>query len=205
MSQARMDDPGKFKSEPVEPWPEEPEGHYGPRARVSALRPPPLIEETVSGVIVSPPESESLRFVFDSQGRLVNYWEFPFELIINAIPDTVHYIAFVHAVKVLGSVETHIAICLLLRMLKRKYMKNLRGDDETRFWNTWDIAKLGRRHAEMGALIGLVGRSIESGGLLSELGAEIGGDGKIRLLDPDLSAPAPKAKAAATKRKPRVN
>jgi hypothetical protein len=199
MTQDQAENPDKT-SAPEEPWPDRPENDYGPRGRVSRLRPPPLLEETVTGVFVSPSASETLRFGFGNSGRLLNYVEFPAEFISNALPDTIHYIAFTHAVKVFDSPETHAAICLLLRMLKDRYMPNLEVTDATGFWETWDMKSLMGDHARMSALTGALRTSFGSGNLLKAVGVTIAGDGKIRLLDPVIKEAPP-----AKKNAPRVN
>lgn len=168
-----------------------PEGQYGIRGRVSKLHPPGLIEETVRGVIVSPPDTESVRLVFDRSGRLVRYFDLPPEMVINAIPDTVHYAAFPNFVKTSGAPASHAAICLLLRMLQQKFMTNLQVDDETGFWKTGSIEVLERKHAEMSALLSLFRESKDVGALLRALGIEIPASGRIEQLSPKLTMPSP--------------
>jgi hypothetical protein len=194
------DDPGAKPKHPPEPWPETKE-KYGLRARVSKLYPPGLIEETVRGVMVSPTDTDSLRLVFDKNGRLVNYMELPVDIVINAIPDTAHYIAFPHFLKTQGAPASHAALCLLLRMLKQKFMKNLIVKDPTRFWATGNFARLEREHAELGAIIGLFRTSKNLGGLLRAMGVDIPGS-KVEQLDPNLKIPVAKKK---TKKKSALN
>jgi hypothetical protein len=195
-TQAQADgDPSAKKIRDDEPWPELPEGHYGIRGRVSKLHPPDLIEETVRGVMVAPPDTESLRLVFDQKGRLVHYMELPAELVINALPDTIHYVAFPHFVKTSGSAASHAGICELLHLLKRKFVKNLKVKDETSYWKTGDVESLKRQHAAMDSVLGTFRKSKDLGGLLRALGADIPGGEKIELLDPRIDdLPATKAK-----------
>ena len=189
-TQAQADgDPGTKVRNP-EPWPELPDGETGIRGRVSRLHPPGLIEETARGVIVTPPDTESLRLVFDRNGRLVQYMEFPAFLVIDALPDTVHYAAFPHFTKTSGAPATHVALCLLLDMLKQKFMKNLKVTDDTGFWKARNIERLERRHAEMSGLLGRFRESKDLAGMFRALGVDIPEGSKIKLLDPHLEIPA---------------
>ncbi len=174
----------------AEPWPELPEGETGLRGRVSRLHPPPLIEETARGVIALPPDTDSLRLVFDGSGRLVRY----------AMPDTNHYAAFPNFVKTTGAIESHVSICVLLRLLNGKFMNDLEVTDDTELWNTWNAKALERKHAEMRALIGIFRQSKDQGGLLRKLGVDIP-EGKVELLGSLEERPAPKKKT----KKPALN
>ena len=189
-TQAQADgDPGT-EDAGTESWPAMPEGQFVLRGRVSRLHPPGLIEETVRGGIVVPPDTESLRLVFDRSGRLVRYMDLPAELVINAIPDTVHYAAFPNFVKTSGAPASHAAICMLLRMLKQKLMKNLEVNDDTGFWKTGSVETLARKHAEMNALLSIFHRSKDVGALLRALGVDVPKGGKIEKLDPRVEMPS---------------
>jgi hypothetical protein len=183
MTQAEADGARASEEREYEPWPESTEGQ-SLRVRVSRLHPPPLIEETVRGVVVTPPDSDSLRLAFDCGGRLVRYLDLPAEVVINAIPDTNHYIAMPHWLKTTGAPATHAALCALLRMLKGKYMKDLEVSDETGFWKSGNVARLEFEHAQMGTLVGVFQKSLSVGGLLNGLGMEVPENGRIQMLDP---------------------
>jgi hypothetical protein len=201
VSQAEADrDRGAKTADPdPEPWPETEQTH-GLRARIGKNRPPPLIEETVRGIYAIPPDTESLRLVFDHTGRLVHYMELPPEIVIGAVAGTNHYMAFPHFVKTQGATGSHVALCLLLQLLKRKYMPKLVVRDDTGFYKSGNLADLEQSHAELSAILGVLKRSKDLGGLLRWLGMEVA-DGKVRLLEPDIPKPAPAGKAA----KPVVN
>lgn len=171
-----------------------PEGQFALRARVSRLHPPGLIEETVRGVIVMPPDTESVRLVFDRGGRLVRYMDLPAEVVINAMPDTIHYADFPNFVKTSGAPASHAAICLLLRMLQQKFMTNLQVDDDTGFWKTGSIEQLERKHAEMCAILDVFRGSKDVGALLRALGIEIPNNGRIEQLAPQCVMPPPQEK-----------
>jgi hypothetical protein len=194
-TQAQADgDPGTEEPD-KEPWPPMPEGQYSLRGRVSRLHPPGLIEETARGVIVIPPDTESVRLVFDRGGRLVRYMDLPAEVVINAMP------AFPNFVKTSGAPASHAAICLLLRMLQQKFMTNLQVDDDTGFWETGSIDLLERKHAEMIAILGVFRESKDVGALLRALGIEVPTGGKIEQLVPQCEMPS----AARQKKKTTLN
>jgi len=188
MSQAEADgDPGTKVIDPdPEPWPER-TAKSGLMVRVSKRHPPALIEETVRGMYVVTPDTDSLRLVFDRTGRLVHYMDIPPEMVINAIPETNHYIAFGHFAKTQGATASHAALCLLLHILKRKYMPKLRVRDDSGFYQSGSLAKLEQSHADLGALIGVFSRSKDVGGLLRSLGADVG-EGEVKLISPIVGA-----------------
>ncbi len=175
-TQEEADNPKPSTADPdEEPWPENLQGRGGMLVRVSRRRPPPLLEETVSGVYVCPPNSESVRLVFDRSGRLVHYHDTPPEMVLNAMPDTAHYIAFRHFVKICGSPKEHAIVCLLLRMLKDKHMKDLQVTDDTGYWESGDFEDMEMRHVEMLLLIAALRQSLEKAG--------------VKMLDPRLADP----------------
>lgn len=135
-----------------EPWPDAPaEPTSSIRARVSRLRPPPLIEETCHGILAHPPGTEALMLAFNPSGRLCRYMELPEEIVINAIPDTVHYVAFPNWVKTTGAIESHVGICALFKMLRKKFIRNLKITDDTGFWKSWNYERLCEEHEIMGS------------------------------------------------------
>ena len=162
MSQAEVDGDQGMDTWESEAVSQPQEGCFALRVTVSSHHPPRLIEETAIGVIVAPPDTESLRFVFDRSGRLIRYMDLPKEVIGNAIPNTVHYLAFPNFVKTSGAVASHVAICRLLRMLKKKFMPDLRVDDEAGFWKKGDVKVLRKKHAQMTALISAFSEAIEA-------------------------------------------
>ena len=92
-------------------------------------RPPQLIEETVRGVLVVPPDTEWVRLKFDQRGRIVDYWEMTADQFIGGIAGETHYMALALFCKTAGpsfesSIDSHIGICALLKMLE-PYMSNL--------------------------------------------------------------------------------
>jgi hypothetical protein len=187
-AEADGDSGTRLKDPNPEPWPETTE-KYGLSARVSKRHPPRLIEETVRGVFVTPPDTESLRLAFDSNGRLTKYWDIPAELVINAIPDTNHYIAFHHFVGTSGAPASHAALCLLLRMLKQKYMKNLQVSDSTGFWKTANLERLKLDHAQMSTLLGLFGGSKDLSALLRTIGLNVPEGSEVTQLSARLTTP----------------
>lgn len=136
------------------PWqgvPTELRGDFG--ARINKKFPPKLLEETHQGVMVQPPDAETLCLTFNPRGRICHLFEFPAEGILDAIPDTAHYIPFPNSIKV-WSAESHAGVCLLLRRLKDKFISNLNVEDDTGFWDNQNYKKLCRHHMEMSSLIG---------------------------------------------------
>lgn len=184
-----------------EPWPEMPEGErpMGIRARVSKHNPPPFIEEKCRGIIVYPGDTEPLRLIFNSKGRMINYMELPEKFIINALPDTAHYIAFPLWVKTSGAPSQHARLCMLLRILKQKFMRNMKVKDPTGYYRTGNVEKLISEHTLMSALLGMFESPEAVRALVNMSGVPVDEKTKITRLDPNLAAPK---KRPARKPKP---
>ncbi|MBI4910735.1 MAG: hypothetical protein HY820_44385 [Acidobacteria bacterium] len=153
-TQEEADGVVKIKPRKDDPWPEEKEkSKFSLRARVSRKYPPPLVEEVVRGVLVHAPGTETLRLVFNKKGRLCHHMELPVEVIIDALPDTIHYMAMPGWVKTTGAVESHQKICELLHMLKEQFMSKLQVSDGTGYFKTGNLKKLRQEHGMMSGLI----------------------------------------------------
>ncbi len=120
-------------------------------ARVSRNRPPDLIEETCRGLFVDVAELGRLELRFNGRGRLCQYYELSPRVIHNAIPDTVHYIAYPLWAVTSGRWQGHVNLCELFRMLKKNFMSNLAVEDDTGYWDSGDLAKLRGEHWVMEA------------------------------------------------------
>ncbi len=157
---------------------------------------PPLVEETLRGAIATPPDTESLQLLFDRTGRLTSYMELPLFMIVNPVHNATHYAEFLHqSVKTSGATESHASICILLHLLKEKYIHNLDVHDDTGFWGSWDFKRMRREHAQMGALLGLV-RDSDPSTVLRTLGVDLPEGARIEVLDPKVESAPPKVAKA---------
>lgn len=145
----------KSRSKPKEQekWPEEETFRRGGLTLRFNAENPTLIEETCHGVIAHPPGTDSLALTFDGQGRLCTFMDVPQSWVKGPLKDQKHYLCFPLFCKTTGEPEQHIAICLLLRMLRDSYISNLKVDDETRYFKTGNLAKLREGHALIAGLI----------------------------------------------------
>lgn len=95
-----------------------------------------------SGIILEPDdETESLPFLFDSNGQL----RCLADLICHQSDANPRYSFYVSVKTQFGKIETHIWIVGLLRYLKSKYLPDLEVSDEGEFWETGDHAVLDER------------------------------------------------------------
>lgn len=149
----REDDPEDSK-EDMANWPEELTTRMGGLTLRFDVGPPDLLEETWRGILVNPPGTESVWFTFDGHGRLCHYVDVPQRLIKGKLKDQKHYWCFPVFTKTSGRVDEHIGICLLLKIVRDKYMKNLEVEDGTGYFETGDLKKLHADNAVMAVFLG---------------------------------------------------
>ena len=155
-----MESPGKRgprrKPDDVKEWPEEETFKSGGLTLRFDSKNPTLIEETLRGIIAHPPGTESLALTFDGQGRLCHFMDVPQRWVKGPLRDQKHYLCYPLFCKTTGEPEQHIAICLLLRMMRNSYISDLKVDDETGYFKTGNLAKLREGHAFLAGLIGTI-------------------------------------------------
>ena len=117
-------------------WPEEDVFRKGGMTIFFDSKNPILLEETLRGIMAHPPGTDSLMLTFDGKGRLCNYSPLPQDCVRGRLRDLTHYFCFPLFCKTTGETEQHMAICLLLRMLRDRYIKDLKVDDETGFFKS---------------------------------------------------------------------
>ena len=148
----------KPKAEP-EKWPEEETYDAGSLKLRFDSKNPDLIEEAYRGIVAHPPGTESLALTFDGQGRLCHFIDVPQPWVKGPLRDQKHYLCFPLFCKTTGELDQHIAICVLLRMMRDSYIKDLKVDDETGYFKSGNLTKLRQGHAVMAGLIGAVKNS----------------------------------------------
>lgn len=151
----------KKDSIPPEKWPEEETFREGGMTIWFDAKTAILLEESMRGVIVHPTGTDSLRLTFDSRGRLCKYDAIPQEWVKGQLKDQKHYFCLPLFCKTTGETDQHGAICVLLRMLRDKYIKTLDVSDETGYFESGDLRKLQDGHAMMAGLVGMMRKSPE--------------------------------------------
>lgn len=130
---------------PREPWPAASggsgAGDQSLRARVRRKYPPPRLEETNRGLEVTIPGLARVLIAFTPAGHLAEYYEMDRAFVIDAIPNTAHWIASMLGVTA-GSVAAHAGICELLAMLQSRFVPDLSVEDPTDYWATGDVRTL---------------------------------------------------------------
>ena len=144
----------KKKSLPSEKWPKEETVDMGSVKLRFDHKNPTLIEETWRGIIVNPPDTESLVLAFDGKGRLCQYLPVSQTWVIGPLKDQPHYMCFPLFCKTTGATEQHIAICVLLKMVRDKYIKDLKVNDDTGYFKSGNVKKLEEEHGYMAGFIG---------------------------------------------------
>ena len=154
---------------------------------------PDLIDQYCRGIMVHPPGTDSLLLTFDAKGRLCQFMTIPLDKVSEPLRGHKFWMCFPLFCKTTGETDQHMAICLLLRMLRDRYIGNMKVDDETGYFETGDLKKL---HSTHGAMAGLIGAFKSSPALMKGLMKAAGMDEKeaegLEIL-PD--APQRKAKA----------
>jgi hypothetical protein len=152
---------GKTKKPRLKPeqWPEEETFRMGPLTLRFDPKNPTMVEETLRGIIAHPPGTDSLSLTFDGQGHLCYLRAVPQHWVKGPLRDQKHYICYPLFCKTTGETEQHIAICLLLRMLRKSYIRNLKVSDETEFFKTGNMTKLRETHAIMAGVIGVMNKN----------------------------------------------
>jgi len=138
------------KKAPVEEWPEDETLDMGSLKLRFNAKNATLLEETWRGIVAHPPGTESLALTFDGKGRLCHYMDIPQHWVKGPLRDQKHYVCFPLFCKTTGEIEQHVAICVLLKMLGRRYMKNLKVSDSTGYFKSGSLTKLREGHALMG-------------------------------------------------------
>ncbi len=94
------------------------------------------VDDRWRGIVVNPPDCETLYLTFGRDGRLIAY---------KSAPDRQpgHYIAndLLYVKTQFGGPERHIGICTLLRLLE-EYGVELEVHDDSRYWETGDREQL---------------------------------------------------------------
>lgn len=184
------------KSVPVEEWPEEETTRMGGLTLHFDSKNPLFIEETWRGIIAHPPETESLAITFDGKGRLCQYRPVSDKWVKGPMKGHKHFLCFPLFCKTSGEVDQHIAICMLLKMLRRRYIRNLKVDDDTDYFKTGDMAKLQESHGIMAGLIGAIQRDPAFlKGILKAAGVEdAAAEGAVLLPEGIMQKPMPARK-----------
>ena len=137
-------------------WPEEETFRMGGLTLRFDAKNPMLLEETCRGIIAQPPGTDSLALTFDGQGRLCHFMAISQHWVKGPLKDQKHYLCFPLFCKTTGETEQHIAICVLLRMLRDRYIKDLKVGDETGYFRSGKLGKLRRAHALMTGFISAI-------------------------------------------------
>jgi hypothetical protein len=92
------------------------------------------IDDRWRGLLILPPETESVTIAFNRAGELMNY---------VPMNDTGHYFAtpYVFTKTQFSTVDTHIAVCNLLRLVT-PYMAEWEVMDEGEYWERQDRERL---------------------------------------------------------------
>ncbi len=113
-----------------------------------------LIEETLRGVVMYPPGTESLSLKCDASGRLVHYLEIPADLLDAPVPcGESYFLPMPNSVKTTGAVDSHMAIVEVLRRVQCNFVRDLAVDDDTGFWDSSDVTELRFSHRMMSSMI----------------------------------------------------
>lgn len=159
--------------------------------------PPQLVEEEIHGILIQPPDTETLTLTFNREGKLIQYMEIPRQLLVNPQPDETYYLESTPWVKTTGQMESHFLILVLLRRIRNRYMTNLEIRDDTGFWETGDFEKLRSGHSFMSSVVSTFRDPHDAQALLTSLGEE---SENLQHLDPAFESKQPLARKRAATR-----
>jgi hypothetical protein len=90
--------------------------------------------EDVTGIDVTPPDSETLFLTFLPDGTLCS----PVKLMFYNPENNDLLIEVIHTKTQFAGPDVHITLMELLRYLEGKYFQKLKVDDEGMYWGRWD-------------------------------------------------------------------
>ena len=135
------------------------------------------VDDRWRGVIVSPPGSEPVWLTFNRSGQMIAY-----DASDASYATPGHYLArdMLFTKTQFSTVETHIAVCDLLR-LAEEHGAELEVSDEGDYWESGDVEQLRQRMGFLDAALSMM--SGEAGRAILEeiLGKEIDGEIKIEV------------------------
>ena len=94
----------------------------------------------VKGIIFTPENCESLSFIFEPEGRLINIVYFHLAENNNIPPDEYFYFNFCKTQ--FAGVDLHIQLCNLLKYLANKYFSSWECIDDTGYYDTGNRQKV---------------------------------------------------------------
>ena len=161
-----------------------------------------LLEEVWRGIIAHPPGCESLALTFDGQGHLCRFVDIPGDMVKGPLRGQKHYLCFPLFCKTTGEMDQHIAICVLLRMLRDKYFKSLKVEDGTGYFKSNDLEKLKKEHRMMAGIVGALNSSPAFlTAVLKAAGVDEEAAKSAVPLDPNISLPSAGAKDKGVRKK----
>jgi len=125
------------------------------------------VDDHWRGLIIQPPECESLFLTFNRTGQLLAY-ESSFQQADT--PGRYHVRELMWCKTQFGTIKTHIAICDLLRQVE-PYMAEFEVRDEGEYWESGDVQRLAAALGLIDQMIGIL--TSEAG--LKKLGEILGG------------------------------
>lgn len=135
------------------------------------------VDDRWRGVIIQPPECETLWLTFNRSGQLIIY-DTPFQAVDT--PGRYHAREYLFCKTQFGTAETHIAICNLLRQVE-PYMAEFEVSDEGHYWESGDREKLMAAMGYLDQLINMLANDERLEELERLLGIEIKGKDAIEI------------------------
>jgi len=121
------------------------------------------IDERLQGIVIWPPGAESLHITFNRAGDLVFYMPTPEEGVYWLME-------YQHCKTQFSDIETHIAVCNLLRLVE-PHMAEWEVEDEGDYWQSGNRAQLEEKLAQLNAIMQQF-KSKEGAEFLSQLTGE---------------------------------
>ena len=100
---------------------------------------PVRVDDHVRGIAIAPPDCETLRLIFDRDGRLIDYDSGPSQEQQSGRYGLINKHLWIKTQ--FSSPEVHIQVCELLRIVE-PFMAEWEVTDDGGYWGVWDVQVL---------------------------------------------------------------
>lgn len=155
------------------------------------------IEDELRGIWVHPPGTETLYLTFDSAGKLTRFLELSRDMV--RFPNNQDHVFAEMGVwvKTTGAIDSHAKIVTLLRLVKDRFVGDLKVDDDTGYWDCGSLRELQLSHGMMGSFLDLFNDTGFVREVLRQGGQKLPKEARMKRLDPVVKARRPRQNTPA--------
>jgi hypothetical protein len=113
------------------------------------------VDDHIRGIIINPPgKCEPVWLTFNEAGQMQFYWGLD-------TPGRYWEQTYFSTKTQYASLDTHVAVCELLRIVKTRFMPELKVTDEGEYFETEDFARLKENMEHLAALMDAFGKALK--------------------------------------------